>query len=63
MTTSNEKAIISAQVSVEDRARLMHLAATGDRSLSAELRRAVQAHIEAHLTTERIITNSINTFA
>lgn len=38
--------IVSAQVSAETRDQLLELAEKGDRSLSAEVRRAVAEHIK-----------------
>jgi predicted transcriptional regulator len=38
--------IVSGQVPVEDVARLAALARSGDRTLSAEVRRAIREHVE-----------------
>jgi len=41
-----EKRIVSAQVSQEQRQELERLAERGDRTLSAEVRRAIARHLE-----------------
>jgi hypothetical protein len=45
-TTTVETAIVSAQVTAEQRDELRRLAARADRTLSAEVRRAVNEHLE-----------------
>jgi hypothetical protein len=47
-TTSGEKTIVSAQIPLALRLGLEKLAADGDRSLSAEVRRALSAHLHQH---------------
>jgi predicted transcriptional regulator len=44
--TTVEKRVVSAQVSKEQRSELERLAERGDRSLSAEIRRAIAQHLE-----------------
>ena len=46
MQQSREGVIVSAQVSPEDRAELERRAAEADRSLSAQIRRALREHLE-----------------
>jgi hypothetical protein len=41
----NDVAIVSAQISTTTRARLVQLAASADRSVSAEIRRAIAEHV------------------
>jgi len=45
-TETPDKCIVSTYVDQAQRDRLERLAAEGDRSLSAEIRRAVTAHLE-----------------
>ena len=45
-TQAAEKIIISAQVSTDQRDELARLAQEADRSLSAEIRRALTAYVE-----------------
>jgi hypothetical protein len=40
-----EKTIVSAQIAAEQRLELQRLAVRGDRTLSAEVRRAVTSHL------------------
>jgi hypothetical protein len=47
-TTSGEKTIVSAQIPLALRLGLEKLAADGDRTLSAEVRRALSAHLHQH---------------
>ena len=47
-TTPEEKTIVSAQIPVALRVGLEKLAADGDRTLSAEVRRALSAHLHQH---------------
>jgi hypothetical protein len=44
--------IVSAQISAEQRAELVRLAAEADRTLSAQIRRAVKEHRERTDETE-----------
>jgi predicted transcriptional regulator len=48
-TTSEPRSIVSVQLRADDLERLRALARESDRSVSAEIRRAIQAHV----TTER----------
>ena len=50
--TTSARATVSAQVRPELRAELERLAREGDRSLSAEVRRAIAEHL-AHAEKER----------
>jgi hypothetical protein len=50
MNGTSEKTIISAQMPTIVRDRLAHLAATNERSLSGELRRAVDTHLRLNDT-------------
>ena len=45
-TTQGQEAIIQARVSAETRRRLRYLAAKNDTTVSEEIRRAVDAHVE-----------------
>ena len=45
-TTVSEKVILSSQVDAEMKDELRRRAAEGDRSLSAEVRRAITAYLE-----------------
>lgn len=45
MPQTREGVVVSAQVTLEDRAELERRAAEADRSLSAEIRRAVREHL------------------
>ena len=47
-TTPEEKTIVSAQIPVALRVGLEKLAADGDRTVSAEVRRALSAHLHQH---------------
>ena len=49
---TTEKVIVSAQVDTDVRAQLARLAAEGDRTLSAEIRRAIFEHVE-HVDRDR----------
>ena len=51
-TEAVDRVIISAQVSTEQRDQLARLAQEADRSLSAEIRRALTAHVERVHETE-----------
>ncbi len=51
-TQAAEKIIISAQVSTDQRDELARLAQEADRSLSAEIRRALTAYVEQAHTDE-----------
>lgn len=44
-THTEERAHVNAWIDADDRERLLELARSHDRSLSAELRRAVAAHV------------------
>jgi hypothetical protein len=46
MQQTREGVIVSAQVSPTERAELLRRATEGDRSLSAEIRRAIREHLE-----------------
>ena len=46
MQQTREGVIVSAQVSPGERAELLRRAVEGDRSLSAEIRRAIREHLE-----------------
>ena len=50
MSATTEKAIVSAQIEATQREELQRLAAAGDRTLSAEVRRAVVEHLERETT-------------
>ena len=45
-TIAQGKAIVSAVIDEEQRAELIRLARAGDRSVSAEIRRAVAEHLQ-----------------
>ncbi len=45
-TALTEKVVVSTVMTTDIRDRLMRLAAAGDRSMSAEVRRAVVEHLE-----------------
>jgi hypothetical protein len=46
MQQARERVIVSAQVSPWERTELLRRAVEGDRSLSAEIRRAIREHLE-----------------
>ena len=48
-----EKTIVSAQIPVALRVGLEKLAADADRTLSAEVRRALSAHLHQHTNDDR----------
>ena len=41
-----ERVIVSAQITTTEHEQLQHMAREADRSLSAEIRRALRSHIE-----------------
>ena len=45
-TTTEQVAVVSAQVPLEVRERLLELAREGDRTLSAQIRRVLVAHVD-----------------
>lgn len=44
-TQTQQRELVTAWIDPRDRARLLTLARTADRSLSAEIRRAIAAHL------------------
>ena len=52
-TQTAQRALVTAWIDPDDREQLVALARLQDRSLSAELRRAVSAHIERHAADDR----------
>jgi hypothetical protein len=53
MSDMDEKAILSVQVPAAQRDGLAHLAASHDRSISAEMRRAIALHLHLSEHLER----------
>jgi predicted transcriptional regulator len=45
-TQTAQRALVTAWIDPRDRARLVELARDHDRSMSAEIRRAIAAHVE-----------------
>jgi len=56
-TLAPGKAIVSAQVDETQREELLRLARAGDRTLSGEIRRALELHLEQNTRTERKTTS------
>ena len=50
-TTTDQQAIVSAQVSASEKEQLERMAADADRTLSAEIRRILRRHLATRSTT------------
>ena len=52
-TTTEQVVVVSAQVPLEVRERLLELAREGDRTLSAQIRRVLVAHVDRQAHPDR----------
>jgi hypothetical protein len=51
-TQTEQRELVTAWIDPRDRARLVELARDHDRSISAEIRRAIASHVERESDTE-----------
>jgi predicted transcriptional regulator len=53
-TQTEQRELVTAWIDPRDRTRLVELARDHDRSISAEIRRAIAAHVERELEAEEV---------